>query len=148
MSMDENICKATLMKTWKAHNEAINNIEVVNHRPYCIVSTSMDLSVRVWSHEGAKLGSLGLSRIEKQRAGIGVPKIPKWELFPPIKHKRHDRLRHGKVVLRDVDERAYKARQLLRRMSLRTPLSSRLSHRPESPKIVSKASIKFEKIFS
>ena len=148
MSMDENICKATLMKTWKAHNEAINNIEVVNHRPYCIVSTSMDLSVRVWSHEGAKLGSLGLSRIEKQRAGIGVPKIPKWELFPPIKHKRHDRLRHGKVVLRDVDERAYKARQLLRRMSLRTPLSSRLSHRPESPKIVSKASIQFEKILT
>ena len=33
-------------------------------------------------------------------------------------------------------------------MSLRTPLSSRLSHRPESPKIVSKASIKFEKILT
>merc|ERR1711968_337888 len=31
-------------------------------------------------------------------------------------------------------------------MSLRTPLSSRLSLRPESPKIVSQASIKFEKL--
>jgi WD40 repeat protein/Ca2+-binding EF-hand superfamily protein len=148
-SFDENSkCKATLVTSWKAHNEAINKIQVVNCRPFCVVSTSMDLSVRVWSHNGKKVGLLALSRIEKQRAGVGIPKPIEWDLIPPIKHKRHDRLRHGKAVLRDVDERAYKARELLRRMSLRAPLSSRLSLRPASPKIVSKASVKFEKLLN
>jgi WD40 repeat protein/Ca2+-binding EF-hand superfamily protein len=135
--------KVPMMKMWKAHSDAINNFYIVNQRPFCLVSSSMDLGVRVWGLDGGQLGSLVLSSLEKQRVNSGRELQKPWLLVPPIRHRRHERLRHGKEVMQSVDDEIKAKKALARRMSLRTPTSELFAHRPKSPPIISPFNTKF-----
>ena len=126
--------KVTMVKAWKAHSDAINHLHAVNERPFCVVSSSMDLSCRIWSCDGLPMGSLCVSVLEKQRIAEGRAKKVPWLLTPPINHRRHERLKHGQFVMESVDKIKEQKAKRAQKDAARVAIPALVRSRAPSPK--------------
>ena len=124
----------TVIEKWRAHTKSIIQIEVINviNEPFSLLTTSFDMSVRVWGMDGSALGVLVVGEEERAAIAQGAKDHVPWLFQVDVAKRARKERRDAEDLLEDIQRAKMMRRQsMVRRQSVQ--MERDMFSRPSPP---------------